>query len=110
MHMKGSQCSPWLATKTTRWELIIVQLLNQNNPLHPDVQIPAVTFQGLPIEASFTPDSQFVVSGSTDGLLHLWRTEDGRSAGVLTGEHQVLLDLLKLGLTQRYSFDDKFFC
>ena len=46
-------------------------------------------FQGLPIEASFTPDSQFVVSGSTDGLLHLWRTEDGRSAGVLTGEHQV---------------------
>jgi len=44
--------------------------------------------KGLPIEASFTPDSQFVVSGSTDGLLHLWRTEDGRSAGVLTGEHQ----------------------
>jgi len=44
--------------------------------------------KGLPIEASFTPDSQFVVSGSTDGLLHIWRTEDGRSAGVLTGEHQ----------------------
>ena len=51
----------------------------------------SVIFQGLPIEASFTPDSQFVVSGSTDGLLHLWRTEDGRSAGVLTGEHQVML-------------------
>ena len=49
----------------------------------------APKLQGLPIEASFTPDSQFVVSGSTDGLLHLWRTEDGRSAGVLTGEHQV---------------------
>jgi len=43
--------------------------------------------KGLPIEASFTPDSQFVVSGSTDGTLHLWRTEDGRSAGVLVGEH-----------------------
>merc|ERR1712037_801280 len=40
--------------------------------------------KGLPIEASFTPDSQFVVSGSIDGLLHLWRTEDGRSAGVLS--------------------------
>ena len=97
MLMKGNQCLPLLATKTTRWDLIIVQLLNQSNAMPSDVQIPDVTFQGLPIEASFTPDSQFVVSGSTDGLLHLWRTEDGRSAGVLTGEHQVLLDLLKLG-------------
>ena len=93
MHMKGSQCSPLLATKTTKWELMIVQLWNQTNCMPPDFQTPAVTFQGLPIEASFTPDSQFVVSGSTDGLLHLWRTEDGRSAGVLTGEHQVLLKL-----------------
>ena len=70
---------------------ILVQILHQNNSIRPDVKFPSVIFQGLPIEASFTPDSQFVVSGSTDGLLHLWRTEDGRSAGVLTGEHQVLL-------------------
>ena len=71
---------------------ILVQILHQNNSIRPDVKFPSVIFQGLPIEASFTPDSQFVVSGSTDGLLHLWRTEDGRSAGVLTGEHQVMLD------------------
>ena len=43
--------------------------------------------KGLPIEASFTPDSQFVISGSTDGRLHMWRTDSGQRCGVLTGEH-----------------------
>ena len=43
--------------------------------------------KGIHIEASFTPDSQFVVSGSTDGKLHLWRTDTGQRVGVLTGEH-----------------------
>ena len=43
--------------------------------------------KGLPIEASFTPDSQFVISGSTDGRLHMWRTDNGQRCGVLTGEH-----------------------
>jgi len=43
--------------------------------------------KGLPIEASFTPDSQFVVSGSTDGRLHVWRTENGAKVGVLNGNH-----------------------
>jgi len=43
--------------------------------------------KGLPIEASFTPDSQFVISGSTDGRLHMWRSDSGQRCGVLTGEH-----------------------
>ena len=43
--------------------------------------------KGIHIEASFTPDSQFVVSGSTDGKLHLWRTDTGQRVGILTGEH-----------------------
>lgn len=43
--------------------------------------------KGIHIEASFTPDSQFVVSGSTDGRLHLWRTDTGQRIGILTGEH-----------------------
>ena len=43
--------------------------------------------KGIHIEASFTPDSQFVISGSTDGKLHIWRTDTGQRVGVLTGEH-----------------------
>lgn len=43
--------------------------------------------KGLPIEASFTPDSQFIVSGSTDGKLHIWRAESGTKVGELQGEH-----------------------
>ena len=43
--------------------------------------------KGIHIEASFTPDSQYVISGSTDGKLHLWRTDTGQRIGILTGEH-----------------------
>jgi len=43
--------------------------------------------KGIHIEASFTPDSQYVISGSTDGKLHLWRTDTGHRIGILTGEH-----------------------
>ena len=43
--------------------------------------------KGIHIEASFTPDSQFVISGSTDGRIHMWRTDTGQRCGILTGEH-----------------------
>ena len=29
----------------------------------------------LQIEASFTPDSKYIVSGSDDGKLHVWSTQ-----------------------------------
>ena len=32
----------------------------------------------LPLEASFSPDSQFIISGSTDGRIHIWNTENGQ--------------------------------
>ena len=50
-------------------------------------KILSILLKGIHIEASFTPDSQFVVSGSTDGRLHLWRTDTGQRIGILTGEH-----------------------
>ena len=28
----------------------------------------------LPLEASFSPDSQFVISGSSDGRIHIWNS------------------------------------
>ncbi|KAG0426269.1 hypothetical protein HPB47_026607 [Ixodes persulcatus] len=31
----------------------------------------------VPLEASFSPDSQFVFSGSTDGRVHVWSTAEG---------------------------------
>jgi len=42
----------------------------------------------LPLEASFSPDSQFVISGSSDGRIHIWNCENGQKVCVLNGDHQ----------------------
>jgi COMPASS component SWD2 len=46
-----------------------------------------VNQKGIPLEASFSPDSQFVFSGSTDGKIHCWNTETGSRVVILNGEH-----------------------
>lgn len=43
--------------------------------------------KGIPIEASFSPDSQLVISGSTDGRIHVWNAETGYKVSVLKGDH-----------------------
>ncbi|XP_064632433.1 WD repeat-containing protein 82-like isoform X2 [Lineus longissimus] len=43
--------------------------------------------KGIPIEASFSPDSQFVFSGSTDGKIYCWNTETGSRIAILNAEH-----------------------
>ncbi|KAF6034374.1 WDR82 [Bugula neritina] len=54
---------------------------------------PLQTFMGftnnkkIALEASFTPDSQFVLNGSTDGKVHIWNTETGSKVCVLTSDH-----------------------
>ena len=42
---------------------------------------------GIPIEASFSPDSQFIFSGSSDGLVHVWNADTGYKVCVLNGGH-----------------------
>jgi len=42
----------------------------------------------LALEASFSPDSQFVISGSTDGRIHIWNAENGQKVCVLNGDHK----------------------
>eukprot|EP00731_Ephydatia_muelleri_P034088 Em0047g7a len=42
---------------------------------------------GLSLEASFTPDSKYVVSGSQDGTIHAWSAEKGHQVIVLDGGH-----------------------
>ncbi|XP_036595933.1 WD repeat-containing protein 82-like [Trichosurus vulpecula] len=55
--------------------------------------VPMYTFrgynnsQGLALEASFTPDSQFVMVGSEDGKIHFWNAETGIKVAVLNGRH-----------------------
>jgi len=44
--------------------------------------------KNLPLEASFSPDSQFVISGSTDGRIHIWNAETGQKVCVLNGDHK----------------------
>lgn len=43
--------------------------------------------KSIPLEASFSPDSQFVISGSTDGRIHIWNAENGTKVCVLNGDH-----------------------
>ncbi|XP_067134352.1 WD repeat-containing protein 82 [Centruroides vittatus] len=43
--------------------------------------------KGLSLEASYTPDSQFVISGSTDGRIHVWNTETGIKTALLNCDH-----------------------
>ncbi|XP_065668810.1 WD repeat-containing protein 82 isoform X2 [Hydra vulgaris] len=59
----------------------------QGNLLH--------TFSGLSqgstastyLEASFSPDSQYVLSGSFDGKVHIWSTDSGKRIALLDGMH-----------------------
>lgn len=39
--------------------------------------------RGQPLKASFTPDSQYVLIGSTDSKLHIWSLRTGRNVAVL---------------------------
>ncbi|MCJ8729552.1 hypothetical protein PDJAM_G00107790 [Pangasius djambal] len=43
--------------------------------------------KGVVLEASFTPDSQFVMMGSEDGKIHVWNAESGMKVAVLDGKH-----------------------
>lgn len=41
---------------------------------------------GMAIQATFTPDSQYVVSGSTNGSLHFWRVLDRKREATVEGD------------------------
>lgn len=41
----------------------------------------------IPLEASFSPDSQFVFSGSSDGCVHAWNADTGSKLAMLRAEH-----------------------
>lgn len=40
--------------------------------------------KGIPLEASFSPDSQFVFSGGTDGRIHVWNATNGNRVSILS--------------------------
>ncbi|XP_036601312.1 WD repeat-containing protein 82-like [Trichosurus vulpecula] len=58
----------------------------------PEQQTVFHTFEGydntnaFPLEASFTPDSEFIIIGSEDGKVHIWNAESGRKVVVLNEE------------------------
>lgn len=43
--------------------------------------------KGIPLEASFSPDSRFAFCGSTDGRIHCWNTETGVKVAVMNADH-----------------------
>ncbi|XP_064399132.1 WD repeat-containing protein 82-like [Halichondria panicea] len=42
---------------------------------------------GLTLEAGFTPDSKYVLSGSQDGTVHVWSSDSGERVALLDGGH-----------------------
>lgn len=51
--------------------------------------------QKIPIEASFSPDSQYIFSGSTDGRIHIWNAVNGCKICVLNGNHTSPVNCVK---------------
>ncbi|KAH0630035.1 hypothetical protein JD844_012604 [Phrynosoma platyrhinos] len=43
--------------------------------------------KAVTLEASFTPDSQFIMIGSEDGKIHVWNGDTGMKVAVLDGKH-----------------------
>uniref|UniRef100_A0A674AS04 WD repeat domain 82 n=1 Tax=Salmo trutta TaxID=8032 RepID=A0A674AS04_SALTR len=43
--------------------------------------------KAVTLEASFSPDSQFIMIGSEDGKIHVWNAESGMKVAVLDGKH-----------------------
>ncbi|XP_017099419.2 WD repeat-containing protein 82 [Drosophila bipectinata] len=43
--------------------------------------------QRLPLEATYSPDSQFILSGADAGRIHVWRAADGKPVAVLEGNN-----------------------
>ena len=43
--------------------------------------------KGLALDGCFSPDSIYVLSGSTDGRIHVWEAESGNKICVLNGGH-----------------------
>lgn len=66
---------------------------------------PLQTFQGrnnpkrLPLEACFTPDGNFVMSGTGDGKVLVWRVGDGKLVAQLDGSHPDAVRCVKFNPT-----------
>lgn len=41
---------------------------------------------GIPIEATFSTDSEHVLSGSSDGRLHIWSTNNGEKVAEIESQ------------------------
>ncbi|MFH4976743.1 hypothetical protein AB6A40_003452 [Gnathostoma spinigerum] len=57
--------------------------------------------QNKELDATYTPDSQFVLSGSTNGQIHIWSARTGQSVARLASDHSPSL--------QKILFNPRFF-
>ncbi|XP_065058323.1 WD repeat-containing protein 82-like [Rhopilema esculentum] len=56
--------------------------------------------KGAQLEASYSPDSQYVFTGSSDGKIHVWATDSGKKITVLDANHP--------GSVQNVKFNPKY--
>lgn len=48
-----------------------------------------------PVEASFTPDSKFILCGSDDGFIHIWSAEDFLKVAKIPSKHKKSIRFVK---------------
>merc|ERR1711994_849965 len=66
----------------------VIKLIDSYNGTNLQTFTGHLNSKQLPLEASFSPDSQFVISGSSDGRIHIWNSENGQKVCVLNGDHR----------------------
>jgi COMPASS component SWD2 len=63
----------------------IIFLLDAFNGNHERTLSSFVNTSNSVMEASFSPDGQFILAGSEDGTIHIWETQSGREVSVWKG-------------------------
>eukprot|EP01133_Synstelium_polycarpum_P005708 gene5708-6596_t len=80
--LKFSQDGKYILLTTTENTIFLLDAFSGE---HKQTYTSFVNDNGSTLEASFTPDSQYVIGGSEDGTVHVWRTLTGEEVAVWGG-------------------------
>lgn len=65
----------------------LIKLINAFDGSHIQTFTDYLNDSRIPIEASFSPDSQYIFGGSSNGRIHVWNAFTGIKVCILNGGH-----------------------